>query len=83
VLLQLHRTFFTRALSGPEEAFNRQHKYAPSIVAVFLSAARMIATMEWLYRQEPELSARILWCWSNTFSAVVRDYIIHGPYFCH
>lgn len=49
VLLQLHRAFFTRALSGPEEAFNRKHKYAPSVVAVFLSATRMIANIQELY----------------------------------
>jgi hypothetical protein len=72
VLLQLHRTFFTRALSGPEEAFNRRHKYAPSVVAVFLSASRMIATVQDLYNREPHLTARILGYWSNAFSAAVN-----------
>jgi hypothetical protein len=71
VLLQLHRTFFTRALSGPEESFNRRHKYAPSVVAVFLSASRMIATVQDLYQREPQLTARILGYWSNAFSAAV------------
>lgn len=71
VLLQLHRTFFTRALSGPEEAFNRKHKYAPSVVAVFLSATRMIANIQELYEHEPYLTARILGYWSNAFSAAV------------
>ena len=75
VLLQLHRTFFTRALSEPEEGFNRRHRFAPSVVAIFLSASRMIATVERLYRQEPELSSRILWYWSNAFSAAVGFYI--------
>jgi len=72
VLLQLHRTFFTRALSGPEEAFNRRHKFAPSVVAVFLSASRMIATVQDLYQREPQLTARILGYWSNAFSAAVN-----------
>lgn len=72
VLLQLHRTFFTRALSGPEEAFNRSHKFAPSVVAVFLSASRMIATVQDLYNREPHLTARILGYWSNAFSAAVN-----------
>lgn len=70
VLLQLHRTFFTRALSGPE-AFYRSHQYAPSVVAVFLSASRMITTVQDLYHREPQLTARILWYWSNAFSAAV------------
>ncbi|KAG6853953.1 hypothetical protein C0991_012277 [Blastosporella zonata] len=69
VLLQLHRSFFTRALSGPEESFNRRHKYAPSVVAVFLSASRMIATVQDLYHREPQMTARILGYWSNAFSA--------------
>ncbi len=43
VILQLHRQFFTRALSGPEESFQQKHEYAPPVVAVFLSATRMIA----------------------------------------
>ncbi|KAJ3504637.1 hypothetical protein NLJ89_g7836 [Agrocybe chaxingu] len=71
VLLQLHRQFFTRAVSGPEEAFNRRHKYAPSVVAVFLSASRMIATVQELYNHQPHLTARILGYWSNAFSAAV------------
>ena len=70
VLLQLHRQFFTRALSGPEE-MNRRHKYAPSVVAVVLSASRMIATVQDLYDREPHLTVRILGYWSNAFSAAV------------
>jgi hypothetical protein len=76
--LQLHRQFFTRALSGPEEAFNRRHKYAPSVVAVFLSATRMIANVEELYTQEPDLTARILGYWSNAFSAAVSHWCFCG-----
>ena len=72
VLLQLHRQFFTRALSGSlEEGLNRRHKYAPSVVAVVLSASRMIATVQDLYDREPHLTARILGYWSNAFSAAV------------
>ncbi|KAF9473435.1 hypothetical protein BDN70DRAFT_885835 [Pholiota conissans] len=84
VLLQLHRQFFTRALSGPEEAFNRRHKYAPSVVAVFLSATRMIANVEELYLQEPDLTARILGYWSNAFSAAVALCLLvsRAPFTC-
>ncbi|KAF9465747.1 hypothetical protein BDZ94DRAFT_1159388 [Collybia nuda] len=84
VLLQLHRTFFTRALSGPEEAFNRRHKYAPSVVAVFLSASRMIATVQDLYHREPHLTARILGYWSNAFSAAVALCLLvsRAPFTC-
>ncbi|KAF9561088.1 hypothetical protein CPC08DRAFT_689382 [Agrocybe pediades] len=84
VLLQLHRQFFTRALSGPEEAFNRRHKYAPSVVAVFLSASRMIASVQELYNREPLLAARILGYWSNAFSAAVALCLLvsRAPFTC-
>ncbi|KAF9453099.1 hypothetical protein P691DRAFT_801957 [Macrolepiota fuliginosa MF-IS2] len=84
VLLQLHRSYFIRALSGPEEAFNRRHKYAPSVVAVFLSASRMIATVQELFQREPELTARILWYWSNAFSAAVALCLLvsRAPFTC-
>jgi hypothetical protein len=84
VLLQLHRTYFIRALSGPEEAFNKRHRYAPSVVAVWLGAVRMIAAMETLYHREPELSTRIVGFWSNTFSAVVALALLtsRAPFTC-
>ncbi|XP_006462394.1 hypothetical protein AGABI2DRAFT_223664 [Agaricus bisporus var. bisporus H97] len=84
VLLQLHRSYFIRALSGPEEAFNRRHKYAPSVVAVFLSASRMIATIQELFQKEPELTSRILWYWSNAFSAAIALCLLvsRAPFTC-
>lgn len=50
---------------------NRRHKYAPSVVAVVLSASRMIAMVQDVYDREPHLTARILSYWSNAFSAAV------------
>ncbi|KAF9071213.1 hypothetical protein BDP27DRAFT_1219369 [Rhodocollybia butyracea] len=84
VLLQLHRPYFMRALSGPEEAFNKRHRYAPSVVAVWLGALRMIAAAETLYHREPELSARLLGNWSNICSAVVAIalLVIRAPFTC-
>ncbi|KAF8628808.1 hypothetical protein AX15_003703 [Amanita polypyramis BW_CC] len=84
VLLQLHRTWFIRALSGPEEAFNRRHKYAPSVVAVFLSASRMVATIEDLFDREPELTSRVLGYWSNAFSSAVALCLLvsRAPFTC-
>ncbi|KAF9267290.1 hypothetical protein L218DRAFT_955169 [Marasmius fiardii PR-910] len=84
VLLQLHRSYFMRALSGPEEAFNRRHRLAPSVVAVFLSATRMIATVEQLYQQAPNLTIRISGYWSNAFSAAVALCLLvsRAPFTC-
>ncbi|KAK2460473.1 hypothetical protein APHAL10511_007520 [Amanita phalloides] len=84
VLLQLHRTFFIRSLSGPEEAFNRRHKYAPSVVAVFLSASRMVATIQELFHREPQLTARLSGYWSNAFSSAVALCLLvsRAPFTC-
>lgn len=84
VLLQLHRTFFIKAVSGFDEAFNRQHRYAPSVVAVFLSASRMIAAVQDLYKWEPRVTSRILGFWSNAFSSVVALSLLvcRAPFTC-
>ncbi|KAI3616044.1 hypothetical protein WG66_014000 [Moniliophthora roreri] len=84
VLLQLHRSYFMRALSGPEEAFNRRHRHAPSVVAVFLSASRMIATVQEMFSREPELTIRISGYWSNAFSAAVALCLLvsRAPFTC-
>jgi hypothetical protein len=50
------------------------------VVAVFLSASRMIATVQDLYQREPHLTARILGYWSNAFSATVNT-LLHYQFF--
>ncbi|THV03887.1 hypothetical protein K435DRAFT_650368 [Dendrothele bispora CBS 962.96] len=84
VLLQLHRSYFIRALSHPEEPFNRRHRHAPSVVAIFLSASRMIATVQDLYRADPKLTCRILGYWSNAFSAAIALCLLtsRAPFTC-
>ncbi|KAJ7147142.1 hypothetical protein C8R43DRAFT_1012117 [Mycena crocata] len=68
-ILQLHRRCFTEALSG---AFvDLHHPYAPSVLATYIGAASLIATVETLFDREPQLSARFLHFWFNAFSATV------------
>jgi hypothetical protein len=69
-LLQLHRRYFTDAMGCPE-GFDLSHPYAPSVIATYLSASNLISTVETLFEQEQQLSARFLHFWFNTFSAVV------------
>lgn len=69
-LLQLHRKYFTQAMSDPA-AFDFHHHYAPSVLATYLAAAGVISTVEALFDQEQQLSARFLHFWFNTFSASV------------
>ncbi|KAH7884946.1 fungal-specific transcription factor domain-containing protein [Phlebopus sp. FC_14] len=70
VLLQLHRNFLTSALSS-YDAFSYTHTYAPSAVATFLSARRLIATLRVMEAREPQLSKRFMCFWFNAFSGAV------------
>ncbi|KAG8214728.1 Choline/Carnitine o-acyltransferase-domain-containing protein [Butyriboletus roseoflavus] len=70
VLLQLHRNFFTVAVSD-YDAFSYHHKFAPSAVATYLSATRLIATLKALEAREPQLSKRFMCFWFNAFSGAV------------
>ncbi|KAF8133962.1 hypothetical protein EV363DRAFT_1161363 [Boletus edulis] len=70
VLLQLHRNFFTEAMSD-YDAFSYRHKFAPSAVATYLSATRLIATLKSLEEWEPQLSKRFMCFWFNAFSGAV------------
>ncbi|KAG5652814.1 hypothetical protein H0H81_003530 [Sphagnurus paluster] len=65
-LLQLHRRFFTDAISRTSSA---DAPYAPSVLATCLSAASLIRSVEALFDQEQELSVRILSFWFNVHSA--------------
>lgn len=84
VLLQLHRKFFFHALSAFDEAFNRKHRFAPSVLAVFLSASRMIASIQDLYQQEPSLTSKIKGYWNNAFSSTVMLCLLisRAPFTC-
>jgi hypothetical protein len=72
VLLQLHRNFFTEALSDFDN-FTYRHKYAPSVLATYLSASRLVATIGIMLHREPQLSKRFMCIWFNAFSAAVSD----------
>jgi len=69
-LLQLHRKYFTEAMSGPD-GFDLDHDYGPSVLATYLSASNLITTVETLFKREQQLTARFLHFWFNTFSAAV------------
>lgn len=70
VILQLHRGYFTQGLSG-SEPFTLSHPYAPSVVATYCSACRLLSILETAMKQEPLLCKRVFGFWFNMFSAVV------------
>ncbi|KAF5361070.1 hypothetical protein D9756_004646 [Leucocoprinus leucothites] len=69
-LLQLHRRYFMQAMNSTEP-FDMNHEFAPSVLATYLSASTLIATVEGLYEREQNLSVRFLHFWFNVFSAAV------------
>lgn len=73
VILQLHRTRFTQALSGPEKYTDR-HPYAPSVVATFTSACRLIEMLTTFMNTAPALCKRVFGFWFNMFSGVVSSH---------
>ncbi|KAF9473434.1 hypothetical protein BDN70DRAFT_867382 [Pholiota conissans] len=69
-LLQLHRRYFTEAMSSPEP-FDLCHPYASSVLATYLGASSLITAVETLFEREQQLSVRFLHFWFNSFSAAV------------
>ncbi|KDQ61553.1 hypothetical protein JAAARDRAFT_704939 [Jaapia argillacea MUCL 33604] len=69
-LLYIHRSYFVQALrdkSGNPLA----HKYAPSVLATYRSACRLITSLRGLYPIHPSLTSRIWFFWSGIFSACI------------
>jgi len=80
VILQLHRNYFTQALNGPEP-FHIKHQFAPSVVATYRSASRLINILDIMMKGEPRLVKRVFGYWFNMFSGVVsyQCFIIGHP----
>ncbi|TFL01701.1 hypothetical protein BDV98DRAFT_567372 [Pterulicium gracile] len=67
-ILQLHKSAFNQALSGPQ-TFTLDHELAPSVLATFCSASSIIATTKRMHELQPHLSCRFLGFWFNAYSA--------------
>jgi hypothetical protein len=76
-LLQLHRSCFTQALSGPK-TLTIFDPYVPSVLATFYSVCRLISIVEAFFLREPLLCTRYLAFWFNVFSGAVRGRTAHG-----
>ncbi|KAF8650271.1 hypothetical protein AX16_005325 [Volvariella volvacea WC 439] len=70
MLLNLHRAYFAHAL---QEAPNRldQHKYYPSVIAIYRSAWRIIRGLESTWKVVPLLLSRVSLAWSQGLSAAI------------
>ncbi|KAG1746653.1 uncharacterized protein EDB91DRAFT_1118207 [Suillus paluster] len=69
-LLYIHRSWFVQAIrEAPVNPL--QHKYAPSVLAVYRSACRLISSLKGLYRVHPYPTNRAWFFWSAIFSACI------------
>lgn len=70
-LLNMHRRYFAQALQdSPSDPLN--HRYGPSVMAIYRSAWRLIGSHISGINRIPDLVARIPIFWSQAFSAAVR-----------
>ncbi|KAI0632136.1 hypothetical protein C8Q77DRAFT_903696 [Trametes polyzona] len=67
-ILNLHRQFFTQALS---EGLWANHKYACSVAAVYQGSLNVLWSLETYYRQQPEYSVRQQILWFEGLSAAM------------
>ncbi|KAG1814545.1 fungal-specific transcription factor domain-containing protein [Suillus variegatus] len=69
-LMYIHRSWFVQAFrEAPTNPL--QHKYAPSVLAVYRSACRLISSLNGLYRVHSQPTDRTWFFWSAIFSACI------------
>lgn len=71
-LLNLHRAYFTQALSDhaqPEDLY--KHKYFPSVMATYRSAWRLTQSLTDLWPIAPMILSRLTLAWSQGLSAAI------------
>ncbi|KAJ8586898.1 hypothetical protein M405DRAFT_874860 [Rhizopogon salebrosus TDB-379] len=67
-LLYIHRSWSAQAIrEAPANPL--QHKYAPSVLAVYRSACRLISSLGGLYQVHPHPTSREWFFWSGFFAA--------------
>ncbi|KAG1876498.1 hypothetical protein DFJ58DRAFT_178328 [Suillus subalutaceus] len=69
-LMYIHRSWFVQAIrEAPVNPL--EHKYAPSVLAVYRSACRLISSLNGLYRVHSQPTDRTWFFWSAIFSACI------------
>jgi len=69
-LLHLHKPYFSQVLADQPGDISK-HKYAPSFIAVFRSAWRLIRGVCLTFERVPEFLLRAGFCWSHATDAAV------------
>ncbi|PBK60443.1 hypothetical protein ARMSODRAFT_966033 [Armillaria solidipes] len=69
-LLYIHRSYFAQAIQG-QSRNPLQHMYAPSVLATYRSACRLISSLRGLNVSHPNIAAATWFFWSGIFSSCV------------
>ncbi|KAF8920617.1 fungal-specific transcription factor domain-containing protein [Mucidula mucida] len=69
-LLYIHRSYFAQAIQA-QSRNPLQHQYAPSVLATYRSACRLISSLRGLYISHPDIAAQTWFFWSGIFSSCV------------
>ncbi|KAH7923981.1 hypothetical protein BV22DRAFT_1167136 [Leucogyrophana mollusca] len=79
-LLYIHRSYFAQAIRGASDN-PLAHKYAPSVLATYRSASRLISSLQGLYAIHPIPMGRQWFFWSGIFSAciVLGALVVESP----
>ena len=75
-LLYIHRSYFAQAIRE-DSANPLRHRYAPSVLATYRSACRLISSLKGLYAVH-NLASRVWFFWSAIFSSCVRTPPLSG-----
>lgn len=76
-LLYIHRSYFAQAIRQESENPLR-HIYAPSVLATYRSACRLISALRSVYVLHPQITGEVWFFWSGIFSACVRYLLYIG-----
>lgn len=79
-LLYIHRSYFAQALRQlPENPLH--HKFAPSVMAAFKAASRLIASLRSLYQVHAHPTTHQWYFWSGIFSSciVLGALVVESP----
>ncbi|PFH46879.1 hypothetical protein AMATHDRAFT_68883 [Amanita thiersii Skay4041] len=79
-LLYIHRSYFAQAIRQDSENPLR-HKFAPSVLATFRSACRLISGLRGLYGLHPQVTSQCWFFWSGIYSSciVLGALVVESP----
>ncbi|KAF8631863.1 hypothetical protein AX15_002133 [Amanita polypyramis BW_CC] len=79
-LLYIHRSYFAQAIRQDSKNPLR-HIYAPSVLATYRSACRLISALRGLFALHPQMTGQIWFFWSGIYSAciVLGALVVESP----